>query len=127
VRRLLGRGAGKRPVVTATLLEHADDGHSSSLEFSNEGGPAENVVCVAEVGGRVQQIVVGTLAPGEAASVHVATAGSGAFRCVWSCFDLHGRQHVWSYDGRHERRGRRRRVSVDDAFRELYPGFSARV
>jgi hypothetical protein len=120
VRQLLGRSAGKRPIVTATLLEQGD-GHSSSLEFLNEGGPAENVVGVVELGGRVQQIVVGTLAPGEALSVHVATTGSGEFRCVWCCLDTHGAQHIWSYDGRHERRNRRRRVRAADAFRELYP------
>jgi hypothetical protein len=116
---LFNRGAGRQPVVSATLLDHADGGSSSSLEFVNEGGPAENLVCLAEAGGRTQQVEVGSLGPGQTAAVRIDLPASGDWRCVWLCTGARGTQHVWSYDGRHEHA--KERLSADAAFRQMYP------
>ena len=107
--------------MSATLLEHVDGGASASLEFLNEGGTAKNLVCLAEAGGRIQQVEVGTVGPGESATVRIELATSGDFRCAWLCTGAKGTQHVWSYDGRHKHAKGPRQLSAEAAFRQLYP------
>jgi hypothetical protein len=109
--------------VSATLLDHADGGSSSSLEFLNEGGTAENLVCLAEAGGRLHQIDAGSLGPGETTATQIELPASGDFRCVWLCTDAKGAQHVWSYDGRHE--DSKGQLSAEAAFRRMYPSAEA--
>ena len=53
VRQLFNRRVGRKPILAATVLDHPDEGWSS-LEFVNEGGPAEDVACFAMVSGRMQ-------------------------------------------------------------------------
>jgi hypothetical protein len=104
----------------ATLLD--DPGaNGASLEFLNEGGPASTVECLAQVVGGFQHVAVGALATGETKSVAVGPVQAGVFRCVWACSDTSGRTHIWSYDGRRRRVGRRRRPALQDVFDELYP------
>lgn len=122
MRQLLNRGAGGRPAVSATLLDHADGG-LSSLELLNEGGTAENLVCLAETGGRLHQFELGTLGPGETTTARVEPPASGDFRCVWLCTDAKGVEHIWSYDGRHEHS--KGRHAGETAFRLLYPDAGA--
>jgi YD repeat-containing protein len=119
VRQLFKRGGGK-PVVVATLLDDPD-ANGASLEFLNEGGPANAVECLAQVVGRLQHVTIGTLATGETKSVAVGPVQTGVFRCVWACSDAGGRTHIWSYDGRRRRLGRRRRTALQDVFDEMYP------
>ncbi len=121
MRQLFSRGAGRQPVVSATLLDHADGGASSSLEFLNEGGTAENLVCLAEAGDRIQQIDVGSLGPGETTTARIELPPTGDFRCVWLCTGSRETQHVWSYDGRHEHAKGPRQLTAEAAFRQLYP------
>jgi hypothetical protein len=120
VRQLLNRRAGPKPIVAATLLDHPQEGWSS-LEFANEGGPAEDVTCLATVAGRMQEIAVGSLAPGETKAIRVDEPPAGEYRCVWVCSDRRGRRMVSSYDGRQLRMKGRQGVALGDAFRELYP------
>jgi hypothetical protein len=108
-------------MVSATLLEHADGGASASLEFVNEGGPAENLECLAEAAGRMKQVQVGSIGPGETTTARIELPASGDFRCVWLCTGTKGTHHVWSYDGRHEHSKGPRRLAAEAAFRQLYP------
>ena len=117
--RQLFRGGGGKPAVVATLLDDPDS-HQSSLEFLNEGGPAEEVVCIAKADGRMQQVAVGGLGPGEAKSVGLGAPAKSDFQCVWACSDASGRMHIWSYNGQHRRLKRRQRVALQDVFREKY-------
>ncbi len=41
-------------------------------------------------------------------------------KCVWMCADGRRRLHVWSYDGRHKRLGRRSTATDDACFRLMY-------
>lgn len=105
----------QRPVITATLLE--SDG---SLEFVNEGGLAEGLVCLALGANGMHELAIGSLGPGESKSVQVEPPAEGPFECVWMCSDARGRTHVGSYDGRHRRLKRREQLVLEDVFRELY-------
>ena len=120
VRQIFGGRRG-RPEVVATLLDDADS-HVSSLEFLNEGGPANAVECLAQIVGRTEHVAVGSLGPGEVKSVALAgPLPAGDFRCVWACTDANRGTYVWSYDGQRRHLRRSRRAALDDLFRELYP------
>jgi hypothetical protein len=122
--RQLFRTGGGRPRIVATLLDDPNT-HAASLEFLNEGGPANGVECLAEIADRLQHVTVGSLAPGDVTSVALDALGDGEFRCVWACSDEARRTHIWSYDGRHRRLSRRQHLALPDAFRELYPAAGA--
>lgn len=107
-------------MLVATLLDDPDTAEAS-LEFLNEGGPANGVECLAQLVGHIQHVAVGSLATGEAKSVAVGRLPDGDFRCVWACSDASGRTHIWSYDGRHRRLWRRQRTALQDVFDEMYP------
>jgi hypothetical protein len=124
VRQLLNRRAGPKPIVAATLLDHPEEGWSS-LEFANGGGPAEDVICLATVAGHLQEIAVGSLAPGETKAIRVDEPPPGEYRCVWACSDRKGRRSVSSYDGRQLRMRGQQDLALSDVFRELYPDASS--
>ena len=105
----------QRPAITATLLDS-----NASLEFVNEGGPAEGLVCLALGANGMQELTIGGLGPGESKSVSVEPPAEGPFECVWGCSDVRGRTYVGSYDGRHRRLKRREHLPLEDVFRELY-------
>src|SRR5947209_216863 len=85
VRQLFSPGGG-RPRVVATLLD--DPGSRvTSLEFLNEGGRANGVECLAEVGGRTQHRAVGSLARGEAKSIVLEPIAPGDCRGGGTCWD----------------------------------------
>jgi hypothetical protein len=107
-------------VVVATLLDEPGS-QAASLEFLNEGGPASQVECLAQVEGGVQHLAVGGLAAGAAESVAVGPLSEGDFRCAWACTDAKGRTYIWSYDGQHRRLRRGQRVRLEEAFDEMYP------
>jgi hypothetical protein len=96
-------------------------GNASSLEVVNEGGPACEVVCLAETLGGPERLTVGSLTRGQAASVRLGAKAAGGFRCVTTALDAHGRMHVWSYDGRHERLHKRQRLQPEEALVRMYP------
>ena len=108
------------PLVSCVLVDEHPG--KTELEFTNEGG--ETAVdlryVIAESDGTGTGSV-GHLPPGAAAT---ATLRDGApaepIRCVWMYADRKGRLHVWSYDGRHKRLGRRKRPSDDECFRLVY-------
>jgi hypothetical protein len=49
-----------------------------------------------------------------------ADAPADPIKCVWMCADRRRRLHVWSYDGRHKRLGRRSTATDDACFRLMY-------
>jgi hypothetical protein len=114
VRQWWGLGR-QRPVIVATLLDSDD-----SLEFVNEGGPAEGLACLALGANGMQELAIGSLGPGESKSASIEPPATGPFECVWACSDTRGRTHVGSYDGRHRRLKRREHLVLEDVFRELY-------
>ena len=112
VREVLTRRLRGGPSVSATVLDEPD---GSVLEFVNEGGETAADLRFVTSGGRGS---VGHLPPGETGRVRVVA--DEPFRCVWICGDARGRRHVWSYDGRHERLARGRRIDDATCFALFY-------
>ena len=114
VRQWWGLGR-QRPLIVATLLASGE-----TLEFVNEGGPADGLVCLARGRDRMRELTIGSLGPGESRSVSIEPTTGERFECVWMCSDARGRTHVGSYDGRHRRLKRMEHLALEDVFRELY-------
>jgi hypothetical protein len=120
VAMVLRRGGGGLN-VSASLVEETPG--ETELEFTNAGG--ETAVdlryVLADTAGLLSGGSVGQLAPGASTTVAVRVALlAGAVDCVWMCADSKQRLHVWSYDGRHKRLGRRRSPKDQECFRLMY-------
>jgi hypothetical protein len=111
--RQIFRLGPRRPDVTATLLSHAD---GAELEFMNSGAPAHSIAWTT---GKVSG-TAGDLAAGDTTTAYLYEQPDDDFECVWTALDGRGRMHIWSYDGRRARVSRRRRVSIDEAFAQMY-------
>jgi hypothetical protein len=119
--RLLGKRGRGGPDVTAVLAEPGPG--ELSLELANEGGETAAAVTYYLAGDAGDsEGEVGTIAPGNSVVVRVkVSVARDPVDCVWTCLDGAGRQHVWSYDGRHERRRRGDASGAAEQFRLMYP------
>lgn len=117
VRKLL-RPSRRGPRVSCILVS-AHPGETE-LEFTNDGGETgvDLRYVIAGAGGLAKGSL-GHLSPGASASCRV-DATADPVQCVWMCSDRKRRLHVWSYDGRHKRLGRRRAATDDACFRLMY-------
>jgi hypothetical protein len=118
---MLLRGGRGGLNVSASLVEETPG--EPELEFTNAGG--ETAVdlryVLTDTAGLLSGGSVGQLAPGASTAVAVRVAlAAGAVDCVWMCADSKQRLHVWSYDGRHKRLGRRRSPTDQECFRLMY-------
>ena len=117
VRELLRSSLGGPRVSCVLVAEHPGE---TELEFTNDGGATavDLRYVIAGASGRVGGSV-GHLPPGASTSCRV-DATVDPVQCVWMCADRKRRLHVWSYDGRHKRLGRRRTATDDACFTLMY-------
>jgi hypothetical protein len=119
VRELFRPSRGGPSVSCALVSEHPGE---AEIEFANNGGEiaADIRYVIAQAEGSVTGWV-GHLPPDGATTVPLrAPVAVDPVRCVWMCTDGKRRLHVWSYDGRHKRLGRRRTATDDACFRMMY-------
>ena len=110
---------GRRGPRVSCILVSAHPGETE-LEFTNDGGEtAVDLRYVIAGAGGLAKGSLGHLPPGSSASCRV-DATVDALRCAWMCADRKRRLHVWSYDGRHKRLGRRSTASDDACFQLMY-------
>jgi hypothetical protein len=118
VKQIFGlRAAGPR--VSATVLDEPGI-HASAIEFLNEGDEANGVRCLLRSDAGSQELNVGNLAPGTSTTVQLHNPVGGSLACVWTAFDAQGRLHLWSYEGKHKRLRRGRKVDLATALERMY-------
>ena len=118
--RLLGKRGRGGPNLTGVLAEPGPG--EVSLELANEGGETAAAVAYYLAGDDGQSSgEAGSIAPGGSIALPVQISVTrDPVECVWTCLDSAGRQHVWSYDGRHQRLARDAASSPAEQFRLMY-------
>jgi hypothetical protein len=112
---------GRRGPRVSCVLVSAHPGETE-LEFTNDGGEtAAGLRYVVAVAGGTVAGSAGNVPPGASTSCRVDATGDPV-ECVWMCSGRKGRLHVWSYDGRRKRLGRRRTATDDACFQLMYGG-----
>lgn len=118
--RELFRASRGGPLVSCILV--AEHPGKTEIEFTNEGG--ETAVDLRYFIGEVDGKITGSVGhlPPDASTMAAlgADAPADPIKCVWMCADRKRRLHVWSYDGRHKRLGRRSTATDDACFRLMY-------